>query len=119
MTNKTSGSDFYEKVYEVVARIPLGRVTTYGAIARFLGVGGSARMVGYALNETLKHNGPELPCHRVVNRLGHLSGKAYFGPGIMEMLLRQEGINFLDEDTIDLAKHYWDPADELKGPSII
>ena len=111
MTEKPDKADFYERVYAVVARIPHGRVTTYGAIARFLGIGGSARMVGYALNLTLKSDGPELPCHRVVNRLGQLSGKAYFGPGVMEALLRQENITFLDEDTIDLDRHFWDPAE--------
>lgn len=104
-------ADFYELVYEVVARIPHGRVTTYGAIARHLGIGRSARMVGYALSQTLKSEGPDLPCHRVVNRLGQLSGKTYFGPGVMESLLRQEGIVFLDDDTIDLDRHYWDPAE--------
>ncbi len=106
--------DFYEKVYEVVAEIPFGRVTTYGAIARFLGIGGSARMVGYALNKTLRTDGPDLPCHRVVNRLGELSGKAHFGHGVMESLLQQENITFVDENTIDLEKHFWDPSIELR-----
>ncbi len=110
--------DFYDRVYKVVERIPYGSVTTYGAIARFLGTGGSARTVGYALNQTLKTDGPSLPCHRVVNRLGQLTGKAYFGPGIMEMLLKQEAITFLDEDTVDLARHFWDPADALTFPDV-
>ncbi|MFW6348274.1 MAG: MGMT family protein [Cyclonatronaceae bacterium] len=109
--------DFYERVYAVVAEIPPGRVTSYGAIARYLGTGRSARMVGYALNKSLDQqtsgNGPALPCHRVVNRLGQLSGKAYFGPGVMESLLRQEGVAFKEADTVDIGRHFWDPAEAL------
>lgn len=109
--------DFYTRVYAVVAEIPSGRVTSYGAIARYLGTGRSARMVGYALNKSLElespEGGPSLPCHRVVNRLGQLSGKAYFGPGVMESLLRQEGIRFTAPDTVDITRHFWDPAAAL------
>jgi methylated-DNA-protein-cysteine methyltransferase-like protein len=106
--------DFNEKVYEVVAHIPIGRVTTYGAIARYLGIGGSSRMVGYALNQTLRRDGPDLPCHRVVNRLGQLTGKAAFSDGVMESLLRQEGITFIAEDTVSLDQHFWDPAAHMQ-----
>lgn len=113
--------DFYERVYAVVAEIPAGYVTSYGAIARYLSSGGSARMVGYALNKSLETEadtgGPSLPCHRVVNRLGQLSGKAYFGPGVMESLLRQEGVTFVEADTVDISRHFWDPAEALPPPS--
>jgi len=111
MTKKKS--DFYDKVYEVVAQIPFGKVTTYGAIAHYLGVGGSARLVGWALNMSINAQGPDLPCHRVVNRLGQLTGKIHFGSGVMETLLRQEDVRFLDDDTIDLKAHFWDPSIEL------
>ncbi|MCH8569637.1 MAG: methylated-DNA--[protein]-cysteine S-methyltransferase [Balneolales bacterium] len=105
--------DFFERVYEVVAKIPYGRVTSYGAIARYTGTGKSARMVGYALNQSIKSSDSELPCHRVVNRLGQLTGKAYFGEGVMESMLRQENISFTDIDTVDIRKHFWDPMIEL------
>lgn len=111
--NETGKADFFDRVYEVVARIPYGRVTSYGAIANFLGVGGSARTVGWALNQTINTDGPDLPCHRVVNRLGQLSGKVHFGPGVMESLLRQEGVRFIDENTVDIDAHFWDPSKEL------
>lgn len=115
--SSTAFPDFYTRVYAVVAEIPYGRVTSYGAIARYLGTGRSARMVGYALNKSLEleteENAPSLPCHRVVNRLGQLSGKAYFGPGVMESLLRQEGIQFVEADTVDIRRHFWDPAEAL------
>lgn len=101
--------DFYEKVYTVVARIPEGKVTTYGAIARHLGIGGSARMVGWALNKTLEGRVTELPCHRVVNRAGELTGKQWFGGDIMEQLLRSEGIAFDDLGRVDMTRHFWEP----------
>jgi methylated-DNA-protein-cysteine methyltransferase-like protein len=107
-------SDFFEKVYEVVAKIPPGKVTTYGAIANILGVGGSARTVGWALNASITTNQPSLPCHRVVNRLGQLTGKIHFGNGVMEFLLRSEGITFIDEDTIDIKVHFWNPTELLE-----
>lgn len=107
-------TDFFERVYEVVAKIPLGKVTTYGAIANFLGVGGSARTVGWALNSSIMTQQPTLPCHRVVNRLGQLTGKIHFGPGVMEHLLRAEGIQFTADDTVDLNAHFWNPADHLE-----
>lgn len=116
----SASQDFYERVFKVVVQIPYGRVTTYGAIARYLGSGRSSRMVGYALNKSLDlpadDGKPMLPCHRVVNRLGQLTGRAYFGPGVMESLLRQENIRFIEADTIDIDKHFWDPAEELPRP---
>lgn len=121
MSGRPSASqDFYERVFEVVEQIPYGRVTTYGAIAQYLGSGGSSRMVGYALNKSLEFSAekgkPMLPCHRVVNRLGQLTGKSYFGPGVMEALLRQEDIRFIEADTIDIDKHFWDPSEALPRP---
>lgn len=111
-----SGKDFYERVFEVVARIPEGRVTTFGAIARHLGTGGSARLVGWALNSTLseeetgaKDGQTMLPCHRVVNRNGELTGKAWFGGDVMEDLLRSEGVRFNPDGTVDISRHYWEP----------
>lgn len=100
---------FFDRVYAIVERIPHGKVTTYGAIARKLGQAGSARMVGWALNSTIVQNRPDLPCHRVVNRLGQLTGKVHFGRDVMEDMLRQEGITFSAPDTVDLNQHYWDP----------
>lgn len=106
----TSKTDYFQRVYEVVEKIPYGKVTTYGAIAEYLGIRSGARMVGWALNKTLEA-GPDtdLPCHRVVNRLGQLSGKAYFGGNVMEERLRQEGITFKTKDTVDIEKHFWKP----------
>jgi methylated-DNA-protein-cysteine methyltransferase related protein len=108
--NSSTNDSFFERVYAVVARIPYGKVTTYGAIARILGQAGSARMVGWALNSTIVQNRPDLPCHRVVNRLGQLTGKIHFGGDVMEDMLRQEGIAFSAADTVDLNKHFWDPG---------
>lgn len=109
----TEGNDgplpFPERVYAVVARIPSGRVTTYGAIARALGSPRSARMVGWALRfaPAARH----LPCHRVVNRIGVLSGADHFGlPGVMRDLLLAESIPFCDDHQVDLRQSFWDPA---------
>ncbi len=112
MTQNNHNKDFYVRVYEVVARIPEGRVTTYGAIARHLGIGGSARLVGWALNKTLSESGNQsglLPCHRVVNRTGELTGKAWFGGDFMEQLLRSEGVRFSDKGRVDMMRHFWEP----------
>lgn len=110
------GQDFYERVYDIVARIPEGRVTTYGAIARHLGTGGSARLVGWALNKTLSEtlpgtpgSSPMLPCHRVVNRNGELTGKTWFGGDVMEHLLKSEGVNFDSQGRVNMDKHFWEP----------
>lgn len=105
-------SDFFDKVYRVVRLIPEGRVTTYGHIARFLGTGRSARVVGYAMNAS--HGDPTVPAHRVVNRTGVLTGKHFFGGStLMEDLLRSEGIAVEDDQILRFADHLWDPLEEL------
>jgi len=104
---------FYDKVYEVVRLIPPGRVTSYGAIASYLGSGQSSRMVGWAMNNA---HGQEkyVPAHRVVNRNGLLTGKHHFGsPTAMQELLEAEGISILDDQIINFDKHFWDPFTEL------
>ncbi len=106
-------SDFYDRVYAVVQQIPQGRVSTYGAIARYLGTAQSARMVGYALNGC-SSTGTYIPAHRVVNRLGQLSGKRYFGgPTTMQELLACEGVRTEDNQIINFEQHFWDPAMNL------
>lgn len=105
---------FFEKVYEVARCIPYGRVTSYGAIASYLGSAGSARMVGWAMNGS--HSYAEyVPAHRVVNRIGLLSGKHHFGgPNVMKQLLESEGLKVEDDKVVDFKKYFWDPASELK-----
>ena len=103
-------NDFYEKVYEIVAQIPLGKVTSYGAIAGYLGVESGARMVGYAMNNCLSSpNGIKVPAHRVLNRLGQLSGRHHFEGDTMRERLEQEGVTFIEEFRVDMNKHFWDP----------
>lgn len=104
--NSTTNSDFYKKVYDVVAQIPEGRVTTYGAIAKYLGVASGARMVGYALNQSHKQG---VPAHRVLNRLGQLTGRAHFPDDTMRERLQQEDVTFIEEYTVDIDKHFWNP----------
>lgn len=104
---------FAERVYEVTALIPIGRVTSYGAIARALGAPRSARMVGWALNNSPE--GRNLPAHRVVNRAGVLTGAVHFGPpDEMRSRLEEEGVTFIDEITVDMKAHFWDPADDVR-----
>lgn len=104
---------FFELVYEVARQIPKGRVTSYGAIANCLGTKLSARMVGWAMNGAGKVK-PKVPAHRVVNRLGILSGKHHFGdPDAMEKLLTKEGIKVKNDKIVDFEKRFWDPAEEL------
>jgi methylated-DNA-protein-cysteine methyltransferase-like protein len=104
---------FFEKVYEVARLVPYGRVTSYGAIANYLGSRMSARMVGWAMNQCHVHSEP-VPAHRVVNRNGRLTGKRHFGgPHVMEELLKSEGIEVVDDQIIDFEKYFWDPAVEL------
>lgn len=107
-------NDFYKNVYEVTKLIPKGRVTSYGAIARYLGTARSSRMVGWALNNC--HHLPEfIPAHRVVNRNGLLSGKMHFGGSkVMQELLENEGIKIIDDQIIDFKKIFWDPNIELE-----
>lgn len=104
---------FFEQVYDVVRQIPKGRVTSYGAIAAFLGSKMSARMVGWAMNGSF-HIKPKVPAHRVVNRNGMLSGKAHFAtPTLMEELLAKEKIKVKDDIIVDFEKKFWDPVVEI------
>ena len=106
-------SSFFEQVYDVARLIPKGRVTSYGAIAAFLGSKMSARMVGWAMNGAHRLT-PKVPAHRVVNRNGMLSGKAHFEtPTQMEELLAKEKVLVKDDTIIDFQKKFWDPAIEL------
>ncbi|MGB9771575.1 MAG: MGMT family protein [Candidatus Kapaibacteriota bacterium] len=100
--------DIYEKIFEIVRQIPFGKVTTYGHIAKAVGIKMSARMVGWALN-SLAFKQSDVPAHRVVNRRGELTGKRYFpSPEYMKELLLSEGITFVGE-AVDLNKHLWTP----------
>lgn len=106
-----SNTDFYEKVYEVVRQVPYGRVTSYGAIARYLGAARSSRMVGYAMN--MSHS-KDVPAHRVVNRMGVLTGKHHFpGVHLMQQLLENEGIEVVDDQVKDFDRLFWDPSEAL------
>ncbi len=106
---------FFEQVYEVARQIPYGRVTSYGAIAACLGTRLSARMVGWAMNGANKIN-PTVPAHRVVNRVGLLSGKHHFKPpGKMEKLLKKEGILVKDDTIVNFKEKFWDPAKEFEN----
>lgn len=106
-----NSSDFFIRVYEVVRLIPYGKVCTYGIIAEFLGAKSSSRMVGWALNAVMDR--VDIPCHRVVNRNGDLSGKMHFSyPEQMKELLLSENVSFLGE-SVDLSKHLWKPDDAL------
>ena len=105
-------SSFFEQVYDVARQIPKGRVTSYGAIAAYLGTKMSARMVGWAMNGA--HASFSIPAHRVVNRNGMLSGKMHFAtPTRMEELLKKEKIKVVDDMIVDFEKKFWDPALEL------
>ncbi len=102
---------FFEKVYQVAKGIPYGRVTSYGAIANYLGAAGSARMVGWAMNGAANK---DVPAHRVVNRNGLLTGKHHFqGSNLMQQLLESEGIEVVDNKIQNFEKHFWDPMKEL------
>lgn len=105
---------FFENVYAVARLVPKGRVTSYGAIARYLGTGKSARMVGYAMNDAHRQI-PPVPAHRVVNRNGMLTGKHHFGtPDLMQKLLEKEKIKVVKDTVQNFEKLFWDPALELK-----
>lgn len=113
-TYSDKSTSFFQRVYEVVRQIPYGRVTSYGAIARYLGAAGSARMVGWAMNAS--HNRDDVPAHRVVNRKGLLTGKHHFdGTNLMQQLLENEGVEINDNQVKDLNTHFWDPNRELKS----
>jgi len=106
-------SDFYQDVFEVVRQIPAGRVTSYGAIARYLGTAGSSRMVGWAMNLS-HHQEVYVPAHRVVNRNGLLTGKVHFGsPDVMQELLENEGVAVENDRVTDFDRLFWDPMKEL------
>ena len=105
---------FFEDVYAVVRQIPKGRVTSYGAIGKYLGTKLSARMVGWAMNAAHQQTN-KVPAHRVVNRNGMLTGKQHFAtPTLMEDLLLKEKVKVKDETIIDFEKHFWDPSIELE-----
>jgi methylated-DNA-protein-cysteine methyltransferase-like protein len=108
-------SDFFIQVYEVVKLIPQGQVTSYGAIAAYLGSPGAARMVGWAMNAS-HHSSEFIPAHRVVNRNGLLTGKHHFDtPNVMRELLENEGLLFDDSDQIiNFQERFWDPTKELE-----
>ena len=102
---------FYEKVFEVARQIPYGRVTSYGAIANYLGAKRSARLVGYAMNGS---TGKDVPAHRVVNRKGLLTGKHHFeGTNLMQQLLESEGVTVKDNQIQNFEKVFWDPVEGL------
>lgn len=106
--------DFFQKVYEVVQQIPPGKITSYGAIARYLGTAGSARMVGWAMNASHSHS-QFVPAHRVVNRNGLLSGKHHFdNPYAMQELLEAEGLIIENDQILNFNENFWDPEKELK-----
>jgi methylated-DNA-protein-cysteine methyltransferase-like protein len=103
--------NFFDKVYEVAKQIPYGRVTSYGAIAIYLGAARSARMVGYAMNGSVDK---DVPAHRVVNRKGLLTGKHHFdGTNLMQQLLESEGIKVVDNQIQDFENVFWEPSKEL------
>jgi len=104
--------NFFQKVYEVARLIPYGRVTSYGAIGKYLGAARSARMVGWAMNGAGKY--PDVPAHRVLNRQGVLTGKHHFpGTHLMQQLLENEGIEVEDDQVVNFKKFFWDPIIEL------
>ncbi len=108
---KVESLNFFEKVYEVAKQIPYGRVTSYGAIAKYLGAARSARMVGYAMNGSVAK---DVPAHRVVNRKGLLTGKQHFdGTNLMQQLLESEGIKVKDNQVQNFEACFWDPIKEL------
>jgi len=103
--------NFFDKVYVVAKQIPFGRVTSYGAIAKYLGTTRSARMVGYAMNGS---SGNDVPAHRVVNSKGLLTGKHHFdGTNLMQQLLESEGIKVKGNQIQNFDKVFWDPSKEL------
>lgn len=105
---KAKKENYFDLVYQVVRLIPKGKVTSYGAIANYLGLKSGARMVGYAMNAA--HTQADVPAHRVVNRNGILTGKHHFSsPSEMEMLLRQEGIEVIQDKIQNFEIHFWDP----------
>jgi methylated-DNA-protein-cysteine methyltransferase related protein len=112
-TGKSRSESFFELVYDVVRQIPKGRVTSYGAIAAALGARSSSRMVGWAMNNAhiIK---PKVPAHRVVNRMGLLTGKMHFShPDHMQELLEKEGVEIKNDKVQEFEKKFWDPMKEI------
>lgn len=110
---KSDNVNFFERVYAIARQIPEGRVTSYGAIAKALGAGRSARMVGWAMNAA--HSIGDVPAHRVVNRNGVLTGKHHFdGTNLMQQLLENEGIQVVDNQIVDFEKYFWEPDVSLQ-----
>lgn len=106
--------DFFADVMDVVRQVPRGRVTSYGAIARYLGAARSSRLVGWCMNKAHAVK-PKVPAHRVVNRNGLLTGKHHFAtPTRMEELLGKEGVKVKDDEVQDFAKKFWDPVEGLR-----
>lgn len=113
MASPDKNDNFFEKVYEVARQIPFGRVTSYGAIATFLGAARSARMVGWAMNNS-HHQKNEIPAHRVVNRKGLLTGKHHFdGTNLMQQLIENEGIIVIENQIQNFENVFWNPSKEL------
>jgi methylated-DNA-protein-cysteine methyltransferase related protein len=109
----TKEYSFFADVYDVVRQVPKGRVTSYGAIAAYLGTRLSARMVGWAMNAAGGAK-PKVPAQRVVNRNGQLSGKHHFAtPTLMEELLKKDGVAVKDDTVVDFKNRFWDPVKEL------
>ena len=109
----TQNRGFFQRVYDVTRMVPFGRVTTYGAIASYLGSPGAARMVGWAMNQC--HSSPDyVPAHRVVNRVGILTGKHHFdGSNLMQEMLENEGAIIKENRIINMEDMFWDPVQEL------
>lgn len=106
--------DFFKDVFDVVKLVPKGRVTSYGAIAKYLGTARSSRMVGWAMNASHTQK-DKIPAHRVVNRNGELTGKHHFAtPFLMQELLEKEGVKIVNDTIKNFDKHFWDPMKELE-----
>ena len=113
MKQKPLRDDFFYRVYQVVKQIPYGKITSYGAIARYLGLEKSARVVGWALTHS-KSSQQDIPAHRVVNRVGLLTGKKHFqGTNLMQQLLESEGLIIKDNQIVNFKESFWDPNTEL------
>ena len=109
----TTENSFFSKVYEVVRSVPERKVTTYGAIAKYLARPQSSRMVGWAMNAA--HSHPDIPAHRVVNRKGLLTGKHHFGgSNVMNQLLENEGIKIIQDQIQNFESYFWDPLEQLR-----
>jgi methylated-DNA-protein-cysteine methyltransferase-like protein len=112
MPDYSKHTDFFDSVYQVVRMVPYGRVTSYGAIAKYLSTPKSSRVVGWAMNAA--HSIPDVPAHRVVNRNGLLTGKMHFSsPNEMQLLLEKEGITIINDQVQNFKTLFWDPSLEL------